>query len=75
MRLPGATTATLPPASSADSAITRSTTRSASSTPCEGTPAASTAFTTRAVGVIELPQRVPFGFHGNWVSDTSVAPS
>ena len=27
-----------------------------------------------AVAVISLPQRVPFGFHGNWVSDASVAP-
>jgi carotenoid cleavage dioxygenase len=26
------------------------------------------------VARIELPQRVPFGFHGNWVSDSSVAP-
>lgn len=27
------------------------------------------------VARIELPQRVPFGFHGNWISDTSVPPS
>ncbi len=26
------------------------------------------------VARIHLPQRVPFGFHGNWVSDSSVAP-
>ena len=26
------------------------------------------------VARIHLPQRVPFGFHGNWVSDNSVAP-
>lgn len=26
------------------------------------------------VARIQLPQRVPFGFHGNWVSDNSVPP-
>ncbi|HYN32913.1 MAG TPA: carotenoid oxygenase family protein [Ilumatobacteraceae bacterium] len=27
------------------------------------------------VARIELPQRVPYGFHGNWVSDSSVPPA
>ncbi len=27
------------------------------------------------VASVELPQRIPFGFHGNWVGDASVAPS
>ena len=26
------------------------------------------------VASVELPQRVPFGFHGNWASDASVPP-
>ncbi len=31
-------------------------------------------FTGPEVARIHLPQRVPFGFHGNWVSDSSVPP-
>ncbi len=26
------------------------------------------------VAKVALPQRIPYGFHGNWVSDSSVAP-
>ena len=26
------------------------------------------------VAQVPLPQRIPFGFHGNWVSDSSVPP-
>ena len=26
------------------------------------------------VARVQLPQRIPFGFHGNWVSDASVSP-
>jgi len=32
------------------------------------------AFKRGYVARITLPQRVPFGFHGNWVADSSVAP-
>ena len=31
--------------------------------------------TAAAIAKIHLPQRVPFGFHGNWVPDSSVSPS
>ena len=33
-----------------------------------------TVMVTGYVAKVKLPQRVPFGFHGNWVSDASVAP-
>ncbi|MGH1488525.1 MAG: carotenoid oxygenase family protein [Acidimicrobiales bacterium] len=26
------------------------------------------------VAQVQLPQRIPFGFHGNWISDNAVAP-
>ncbi|MDH3753665.1 MAG: carotenoid oxygenase family protein [Acidimicrobiia bacterium] len=32
-------------------------------------------FASPAVAVIDLPQRVPIGFHGNWVGDDSVPPA
>jgi carotenoid cleavage dioxygenase len=31
-------------------------------------------FSRREVARVQLPQRVPFGFHGNWVSDRAVPP-
>ena len=27
------------------------------------------------IAEVPLPQRVPYGFHGNWVSDRSVQPA
>lgn len=31
-------------------------------------------FSRGTVARMPLPQRVPFGFHGNWVSDRAVSP-
>ena len=27
------------------------------------------------VAKVKLPQRIPFGFHGNWSSDASMSPA